>query len=75
MGSSAYKMTHNDDQNMSARDRKREQKLSEKEIEEKKRKFREFLNVMGADKANKKQSWNDSFANFMENDGNVRPPM
>ena len=40
---------------------KREDKLSNKEIEDKKRKFREFLNVMGVKSGDNKQSWNDSF--------------
>ena len=45
--------------------KKREEKLSAKEIEEKKRKFREFLNVMGVKSSDNKQSWNDSFQEFM----------
>lgn len=39
-----------------------EQKVEE--VEAKKAKFREFLNVMGTNNS-KKQSWNDSFTSFM----------
>lgn len=59
-GSSAYKMTHKDAEVV----KKREKKQADKEIEDKKQKFREFLKVMeGGSK--QKQSWNDSFQEFM----------
>jgi len=55
-------MTHkNNDKSNNDSENKRQQKLTDKEIEDKKRKFRDFLNVMGVKGETNKQSWNDSF--------------
>ena len=59
IGSSAYQLTHKKEEKKDWN--KREEKMSNKEVEEKKRKFRDFLNVMGVKSGDNKQSWNDSF--------------
>ena len=62
-GSSAYLRSHPADKPQRKRDQKAEEHSSA-EVEEKKRKFREFLKMTQS--GNKKQSWNDQFESFME---------
>jgi len=64
-GSSAYKLTHKPDEQAPS-SKKREDKASQKEIEDKKRRFREFLSVMGVKDKDNKQSWNENFQEYMD---------
>lgn len=60
-GTTAYAVTHKNE----PKNRRQEKQMDKAQIEEKKAKFRQFLQVV-APGANKGQSWNDSFAEFME---------
>lgn len=69
LGSSAYALTH--------KKTKRELKAQSKsDVEEKKRKFREFLRVMGVNKeeVGGSTTWNDSFQSYMDGKEKLRAP-
>jgi len=69
-GSSAYALTHKRQGKMKF-DNEQEEKLDKVAVEEKKDKFRQFLKLMGVQKDSAGgQSWNDSFADHMNAEGN-----